>query len=1020
MSTVQADMDATLSVALGDRDLVAFQAQALQGVSRTFALTIPELPDALEHVVGNAYLWCRIADTIEDEAGLSADEKQTFHDELIQVVAGQADGASFAERLLPQLTRSASQAERHLVRDLPTVMAILQRFNAHQQAAIRRCLQVMCDGMPRFESRASLAGLPDQADLDLYCYYVAGVVGQMLTELFCDYSPRMQARREDMLRLSVSFGQGLQMTNILKDIWDDHARGVCWLPAGVFERAGFDLADLKPGCGHPAFAAGLRQLIAVAHGHLRNALEYSLLIPAQETGIRRFCLWAIGLAVLSLRKLDDNPAFVCAQDVKVSRNALRATIYATNRNVSSDKRLRQLFQLTAESLPVLSPALPAPVDGIALPDMPATSPFKGDTMSARSNTVALTRRQPDMDRRQLEVAIEHARNALVAEQNADGHWCYELEADCSIPAEYILMMHFVDDIDTELQVKLAAYLRNRQEANGGWPLYYGSDFDMSCSVKAYYALKLAGDDPQAEHMQRARKAILARGGAARANAFTVIALAQFGQIPWRAVPFIPVEAMLLPRQAPFHLSKVSYWARTVMVPLFILCSLRVTAKNPNGVNVRELFTVAPEKEKDFLPADSRMGHVFKWLDKVGRTLDPLIPGFARKRAIAAAERWIIQRLNGEGGLGAIFPAMINAYEALGALGYAADHPYRLQTRKAIDDLLVIRDHEAYCQPCVSPVWDTALSCHALQQADRAGDSDVVLKGLDWLKPLQQLEGAADWQDQHPDLPGGGWAFQYENDHYPDLDDTSVIAWAMHNAGDTKRYGHAIDRAAQWLRGMQSANGGFAAFDSDNDHDYLNEIPFADHDALLDPPTSDVTARVVAFLSQRNNVADAEAIHRAMEFLRNEQEADGSWFGRWGTNYVYGTWSVLSALEAAGEDMQQPWIRRAVTWLEGMQRADGGWGEDNGNYWQPARGNPNLSTSFQTAWAVLGLLAAGEVDNPAVERGVAYLLEYQNEDAFWDDPYYTAPGFPRVFYLNYYGYKRFFPLWALARYRNLTE
>ena len=621
----------------------------------------------------------------------------------------------------------------------------------------------------------------------------------------------------------------------------------------------------------------------------------------------------------------------------------------------------------------------------------------------------------------LEQAIGAARDALIGLQKGDGHWLFELEADCTIPAEYIMMMHYLDEIDERLQGKLAVYLRAHQAAHGGWPLYTGGKLDLSCTVKAYFALKLAGDDPQAPHMRRAREEILARGGAAHANVFTRIALALFGEVPWRAVPYIPVEIMLLPRWFPFHLEKVSYWSRTVMVPLFVLCTGKPVARNPRKVHVRELFTVAADEEHHYfrLPQQGRwLARIFFALDRMGRMIDPLVPAALRARATRLAEAWTLERLNGEDGLGAIFPAMVNALEMMVLLGYAPDDPRRVTAKRAIENLVVEQADRAYCQPCVSPVWDTGLACLALQEAgdDRALASAV--RGLDWLAARQVLDDIGDWRIKRPHLKGGGWPFQFGNAHYPDLDDTAVVAWAMHQAHERSpgRYPVAIERSLEWLAGMQSRNGGFAAFDVDNTHYNLNLIPFADHGALLDPPTADVTARVVMVLARAGRPEDRPVIARAVAYLRDEQEKDGSWFGRWGTNYIYGTWSVLVALEAAGVAAEDPAVRRAVAWLLARQNRDGGWGESNDSY-DPARyGERGFeSTPYQSAWAVLGLIAAGEVRHDAVRAGVAYLLRTQ-QDGLWRHPSFTAPGFPRVFYLKYHGYSAFFPLWALAAYR----
>ena len=618
----------------------------------------------------------------------------------------------------------------------------------------------------------------------------------------------------------------------------------------------------------------------------------------------------------------------------------------------------------------------------------------------------------------LAAAIQAARAALLAAQRHDGHWCFELEADCTIPAEYILMMHYLDEIDEDLQRKMAVYLRAKQNEAGGWPLYYGGQADISATVKAYYALKLTGDAPDAPHMLRARECILQAGGAAQANVFTRITLALFGQVPWRAVPFIPVEVMLLPRWFPFHLSKVAYWSRTVMVPLFILCSLKPQAKNPRNVNISELFIVPAEQERRYFKTRSPLGRIFLALDKIGRAIEPLIPRKMRRAAIAKAEQWFTQRLNGENGLGAIFPAIAASYESLLLLGYAYDHPYCEQARQALKKLLVIGSDSAYCQPCFSPVWDTALSALALQAEGSEQGLQAAAQALNWLKPLQILDGPADWRDYNPDLAPGGWAFEYRNDHYPDLDDTGVAGWAMLQQG-LPHYMESIRRAADWLAGMQSRNGGFAAFDQNNLHYYLNEIPFADHGALLDPPTSDVTARCLTFFSVLQRPQDQALIAGCLEFLFREQELNGSWFGRWGTNYIYGTWSVLVALNAANVSPQHPAVRRAVDWLQAKQHGDGGWGESNHSY-ERAVDDQQPSTSYQTAWALLGLIAVGEVHSATVARGIQYLLRTQQADGFWHDPWYTAPGFPRVFYLRYHGYCKYFPFWALAEYRRLAH
>ena len=619
----------------------------------------------------------------------------------------------------------------------------------------------------------------------------------------------------------------------------------------------------------------------------------------------------------------------------------------------------------------------------------------------------------------LSHTLENAITGLLQQQHEDGHWCFELEADCTIPAEYILMMHYLGEIDEALEQKIAAYIRARQKDDGGWPLYYGGSTDISCTVKAYYALKLAGDDAKAPHMLRAKRAIIERGGAAKSNVFTRIALAMFEQVPWRGVPFLPVEIVLFPRWFPLTLMKVSYWSRTVMVPLFILYSLRATAKNPKKIGVAELFTTPPEKEKNYFPVWSPLNRAILTLERIGYHLSPLIPGWVRKKAMKKAEKWFVARLNGTSGLGAIFPAMVNAYEALLLLGYEKNDPLVKTAKEAIDKLLVIKEEEAYCQPCVSPVWDTLLATCALQESREEKVQSSVRKALTWLQERQLLEGPGDWQAYRPQLRNGSWPFQYANDYYPDLDDTAFAAYALYQSGETQ-YEENILRAAEWLQGMQSRNGGFAAFDADNTSYYLNEIPFADHGALLDPPTSDVSARVLMFLGRIvNEHPEYQAtIDTCLAYLTREQEADGAWFGRWGTNYIYGTWSVLMAFESIGMPKEDARIQKAVKFLKSVQNEDGGWGEDNDTYYEELkmRGQGYGSTAVHTAWALLGLMAAGEANAAAVQQGIEFLISKQAADGLWYDIAYNAPGFPRVFYLKYHGYDKYFPLWTLARYR----
>jgi squalene-hopene/tetraprenyl-beta-curcumene cyclase len=621
----------------------------------------------------------------------------------------------------------------------------------------------------------------------------------------------------------------------------------------------------------------------------------------------------------------------------------------------------------------------------------------------------------------LETAVERASSWLLARQHDDGYWVFELEADATITAEYILLQHYLGTVDTAREERIARYLRAVQGEDGGWPLLHGGAFDISTSVKTYFALKAAGDPIDAPHMVRAREAIRAAGGAARSNVFTRILLALWGEVPWRAVPVMPVEIMLLPRWFPFHLDKISYWSRVVIVPLLVLMAKRPRAKNPRGVSIAELFVEPPGKIRDWIkpPAPSLTGSLFVLVDRAVRAAEPWFPKRRRQRAIDKAVAFVTARLNGEDGLGGIFPAMANSLMMYLALGYPPDHENPATAMRAVDKLVACNDAFDYCQPCLSPVWDTVLAGHALMEA--GGETAPALtRAFDWLAGKQVLEIAGDWAAQRPHLRPGGWAFQYENPYYPDVDDTAAAGLAL-DRFDAGRYRAALDRTAEWVIGMQSRNGGWGSFDADNTHDYLNHIPFADHGALLDPPTADVSARCLGFLAQLGYPAEHPVMAAGLAYLRHEQEADGSWFGRWGTNYIYGTWSVLATLNAAGLGPDAPEVRRAAAWLLSRQRTDGGWGEDGASYWPGTpRGEADYSTASQTAWALLGLMAAGEAKNPAVARGVQYLIDSQNRDGTWDEPWYTAVGFPRVFYLRYHGYRAYFPLWALARYRRLTQ
>ncbi|GBD55872.1 squalene--hopene cyclase [Gluconobacter wancherniae] len=648
-----------------------------------------------------------------------------------------------------------------------------------------------------------------------------------------------------------------------------------------------------------------------------------------------------------------------------------------------------------------------------------------DVLEKEARVSETLSRKP-VDAGDINDAITGAHAALGGRQKDDGHWVFELEADATIPSEYVLLEHYLDRIDQEKQDRIGVYLRRTQCDHGGWPLYEGGKFDLSATVKAYFALKAIGDNIDAPHMKQAREAILDRGGAARANVFTRIQLALFGEVPWRATPVMPVELMLLPRTAFFSVWNMAYWSRAVIAPMLVLGSLKPLAVNPRGIHVQELFVRPPEEVRDWIrgPYRSVWGRVFKHLDTVLRPIVPMLPRKMHQKAIKVAIAFVEERLS-LGGLGAIYPAMANVVMMYRALGVPDEDPRAATAWQGIQDLLVKKDNEIYCQPCVSPVWDTALSGLAMLEAasgphatKRDETVAALKKSAAWLRDRQILDVKGDWAINAPDLRPGGWAFQYENDYYPDVDDTAVVGMLLHRL-DPEENREAIERAREWIIGMQSTNGGWGAFDINNDLELLNHIPFSDHGALLDPPTADVSARCVSFLCQLGHAEDRPVIDKALEYLRAEQEREGCWFGRWGTNYIYGTWSVLCALNIAGVSHDDAMIKRAVAWLEDVQRPDGGWGEDCASYEGGAPGVYKESLPTQTAWAVLALMAVGQRESDAVKRGMSYLVSQQDEKGEWHEEPYNAVGFPKVFYLRYHGYKQFFPLTALSRYRNLS-
>jgi squalene-hopene/tetraprenyl-beta-curcumene cyclase len=630
----------------------------------------------------------------------------------------------------------------------------------------------------------------------------------------------------------------------------------------------------------------------------------------------------------------------------------------------------------------------------------------------------------------LHDSIARAQAHLLARQAADGHWVGELEADVTITAEYLLLCHLIDRVRPGAEQRAVRYLRRRQNREGGWSLYEAGATDLSATIKTYFAMKMAGvpvDDPA---MARARARIRAMGGPVKANVFTKILLALFGEYDWNGVPGMPVEIMLLPPPFfLFNIYEVSYWSRTVIVPLLIILDRKPVKWLPSERGLDELWPVPREAASLRFP---RVPQPFSWrglfwksffiaVDDGIKIWERFSPRPLRKRAIEAARLWLEERLAVPGGLGGIFPAMANSILALRLLGYPDDHPLVLGQLKEIEALAVERADELSLQPCVSPVWDTCLAVNALVETGLGPDHPALVRAGEWMLDRQVLT-PGDWQIKRPHVQPGGWAFQYANPYYPDLDDTAVVLMALEKTRglDPDRARLAKERGLGWLLGMQNEDGGWASFDADNDRLYLNNIPFADHGALLDPSTEDLTGRGLEVLGTLGYTAEFEPAQRALQFLRRAQADDGPWYGRWGVNYLYGTWSVLRGLAAIGVDPRHEMVQRAVRWLERRQNEDGGWGETCDSYHQPDLAGFGDSTPTQTAWALLGLMAAGRTSGPVVERGVAYLLETQRADGSWEDPLWNGTGFPRVFYLKYHLYAKYFPLWALGVYRQARD
>lgn len=619
-------------------------------------------------------------------------------------------------------------------------------------------------------------------------------------------------------------------------------------------------------------------------------------------------------------------------------------------------------------------------------------------------------------------AIAASRDFLFSIQHEDGYWCGELEADTTLESDYILLHTLLGTSQPERNAQCAREILKHQNADGGWPIFHGGPSNISASVKAYFGLKLAGFKAGHPALERARKKIMEMGGVTEVNTFTKIYLCFFGQYDYNTVPAVPPEIVLFPNWFWFNLYEISSWSRGILVPLSIAYAKKPFKKIPDEMGIAELFPGGRENCDLHLKWDRK--NVISWrnfflvVNQVTHFFERIHIRPLRSLAIKRAEKWMLERFEMSDGLAAIYPAMMNSIIALRCLGYSLDDP---QVIRAMDEFEKLGIHDPKddtfrMQPCMSPVWDTAYAVFALSEAGVSKTDARLVKSAEWMLK-KQVTHKGDWAVKVKNVQPGGWYFEFNNEFYPDVDDTAMVLLALDRVetSNGRYHSETCKRALDWLLAMQCRNGGWASFDKDNTKMVFQYIPFADHNAMLDPPTVDITGRIFEMLTAYGYSQKDAPVRKALQFLKREQEQDGSWFGRWGVNYIYGTMQVLRGLDAMGVDHHEPMVQSAAEWLRMVQNADGGWGETCWSYDDPGTKGVGPSTPSQTAWAVMGLLAAGDTRSESVQKGVAYLLQNQKPDGSWNEPEYTGTGFPRVFYLAYHLYRIYFPLIALAAY-----
>jgi len=629
----------------------------------------------------------------------------------------------------------------------------------------------------------------------------------------------------------------------------------------------------------------------------------------------------------------------------------------------------------------------------------------------------LSSRWNPLARNEVEAAQDRTRTWLLSRQNADGHWVGELEGDTILESEYLLLLAFLGRESAPVCEPCARYILDHQLPEGGWSIYPGGPAEVSASVKAYFALKLVGYSPDDPALVRARMAIRELGGADACNSFTRFYLALLGQISYGECPSVPPELVLIPSRLNFSLSAMSAWTRTIVVPLSIMSHFKPVRMIEPERGIGELFLAGqgtrPRRSEAFFSWSS----FFLGVDRVLKWSDRWVPAAWRRPAIKAAHRWMLEHFENTDGLGAIFPPMIYTIVALHCLGYDPDSPAVLWAWRQLDDLRIEEGDRARMQPCLSPVWDTAVATIALSDCRQPDDESAVARAVAWLL-AKEVRNPGDWQTRRPGVEPSGWHFQYRNEFYPDIDDTAMVLMALLRSpeADDTPVQEAVSRGTNWLLSMQNRDGGWAAFDVDIDNQVLTKVPFADHNAMLDPSCADITARIIELLGTLGYHVDHPAIARGLEYLWKTQEPQGCWYGRWGVNYIYGTWQVLQGLKAIGYPMNHHALVKAADWLESVQQPCGGWGETCRSYDEPELMGTGSPSASQTAWATLGLIAVGRASGEAASRGIQYLLETQSPDGSWAEASFTGTGFPRVFYLKYHLYRVYFPLMAISRYR----